>query len=534
MKFFYPLFFLALLIAPWLNPFAPGPSPSIVPWLITLGAGGCLLLMIETRTASATQSAPDYKHSDSVYFFKQSLLIAGLFSCVLALLQYFDVEAVFSPWVNSTEAGYAFANLRQRNQFASLTSLSLAVVLTWAMGSRASGFIGGAGLPVLCSIGLLAVGNAASASRTGLVQIILLGLLFVTWGGWRLKAVRLILITAVLTYAIAAIALPYLAGMDVSMHGMAARLISGDAPCSSRLTLWSNVLHLIAQKPWLGWGWNELDYAHYITLYNGPRFCEILDNAHNLPLHLAVELGIPAALLICGGFTWWVLRQKPWQETDPTRQLAWSILAIILLHSMLEYPLWYGPFQMAFGLCITMLLFSTKPDEIVRDVSGQGSNSPVGRLVRSSIAIVIIASSVFAAWDYHRISQIYLSPQLRDPAYRVDTLGKIKGSWLFSSQVRFAELLLTPLTRQNAEWTFQNATALLHFSPEPRIIEKVIESAVMLARDDDAVAHLARYRAAFPADYAQWALANARLAAALEGGRPGVFETSPKTNQPYE
>ena len=58
---------------------------------------------------------------------------------------------------------------------------------------------------------------------------------------------------------------------------------------------------LIAQKPWLGWGWGELDYAHFITLYPGARFCDILDNAHNLPLHLAVELGVPLAVVLCGG-----------------------------------------------------------------------------------------------------------------------------------------------------------------------------------------------------------------------------------------
>ena len=32
----------------------------------------------------------------------------------------------------------------------------------------------------------------------------------------------------------------------------------GDAPgCSSRSVLWSNVLYLIAQRPWLGWGWGS-------------------------------------------------------------------------------------------------------------------------------------------------------------------------------------------------------------------------------------------------------------------------------------
>jgi hypothetical protein len=75
-------------------------------------------------------------------------------------------------------------------------------------------------------------------------------------------------------------------------------------------------LHLIAQQPWLGWGWGELSFAHYVTLYDGPRFVEILDNAHNLPLHLAVELGIPAAVLICGGFAWLVLSARPWREPN--------------------------------------------------------------------------------------------------------------------------------------------------------------------------------------------------------------------------
>jgi O-antigen ligase len=144
--------------------------------------------------------------------------------------------------------------------------------------------------------------------------------------------------------------LPWLLGLDPAAHGMLARLRGGELACASRVALWSNVLNLIGQKPWLGWGWGELDYAHYATLYAGPRFCDILDNAHNLPLHLAVELGIPAALLICGFGVWWAARRRPWRETDAVRQLAWSVLAVILLHSLLEYPLWYGPFQVAFGV----------------------------------------------------------------------------------------------------------------------------------------------------------------------------------------
>ena len=201
-------------------------------------------------------------------------------------------------------------------------------------------------------------------------------------------------------------------------QGLFARLLAGDELCSSRLVLWSNVLHLIVQKPWLGWGWGELDFAHFMTLYNGPRVCDILDNAHNLPLHLAVELGVPVALLVCGGFAWWVLRQKPWAERDAARQMAWAVIALILLHSMLEYPLWYGPFQIAFVLCL--LILWRRPTSVIytRSNAANTSNMPVTQVNIAQAAIISIASVValtaivYAAWDYHRVSQIYLQPEV--------------------------------------------------------------------------------------------------------------------------
>ena len=55
-----------------------------------------------------------------------------------------------------------------------------------------------------------------------------------------------------------------------------------------------------------------------------------------------------------------------------------------------------------------------------------------------------------------------------------------------------------------------DALRLLHYSPEPRVIERVIESAVYLKRDDIALAHMARFRAAFPKEWEQWRENNAR------------------------
>ena len=64
---------------------------------------------------------------------------------------------------------------------------------------------------------------------------------------------------------------------------------------------------------------------------------------------------------------------------------------------------------------------------------------------------------------------------------------------------------MTPLTPDNAAWTQATATALIAYSPEPRVIEKLIESAVMNGQDEVALFHLQRFKAAFPAEHARWA-----------------------------
>jgi len=500
------LAFLGLTL-PWLNPFSPGPTPNVIPWLIALVGFACLLpWAARARPAQLAALAAS------------GWLSAALLSALLGLLQYFGATGTLAPWVNQTGLGEAFANLRQRNQFATLTNIGLVALLWWqaraadtpdraAQPQRTEPLTWHSGAAVL-----LALGNAASSSRTGLLQLLLLTLLAGVWRapgrGWRQPALGLLL-TALLAYAVGALALPLLAGLDLQASGMLARLQQGDPPCNSRLTLWANVLHLIAQKPWLGWGWGELDYAHFITLYPGARFCDILDNAHNLPLHLAVELGLPLTLALCGCGLWLTLRAQPWRERDATRQLAWAVLALILLHSLLEYPLWYGPFQLAFGLSLWLLWRRPRRAVAAQEPRMPGGAAPVSfqeskpfrplaPVLATSIAILIVAMAGYVAWDYRRVSQLYLIPMLRAPAYREQPLAKLQGSWLFQDQLRFAELTTTSLTPANAAHLHALALALLHFSPEPRVVEKLIDSAVLLGRPDEAQFYRLRYQAAFP------------------------------------
>ncbi|WP_395059349.1 PglL family O-oligosaccharyltransferase [Polaromonas sp.] len=482
------VFVLLVLIVPWVMPFAGNPSPSVWPWLTSAFSVGLLLLLMACVGPAALTAE----------MVRRGWVVAATLSAVVGAVQYAGLSEHFTPWMNLTRPGEAFGNLRQRNHFASLMGIGL-VALIWHPRQSAGSY-----LPALLT--LLALGNAASSSRTGALQWLAILLVAMVYSSRGRRGVGQTALLAFGVYLLWALVLPWLLVLLTGVHtsGLVARFEETPG-CGSRLVLWSNVLTLIGEKPWFGWGWGELDHAHYMTLYPGQRFCDILDNAHNLPLHLAVELGIPVAVLILGSAGWLVLRARPWCETAPTRQMAWGVLALILLHSLLEYPLWYGPFQMAVGLCVYLLWTTRERDDPAgTPLAVLGTGRAKINYLLAATAALMMAVAAYAAWDYHRVSQIYRVPAQRDAAYRENTLEKIRDTFLFRHQFNFAALSLTPLTPQNALQIHTLSSELLHYSPEPRVIEKVIESAVMLRRDDEALLHLARYRAAFPENHAQW------------------------------
>jgi hypothetical protein len=241
---------------------------------------------------------------------------------------------------------------------------------------------------------------------------------------------------------------------------------------------------LALDRPWTGWGWRELSHAFYQGTFE-PRFCALVDNAHNLPLHLAVELGIPFALVFvaaCAIATW---KGQPWKEHDPQRLLAWGVVMLIAIHSLAEFPLWYGPFQMALGLSLGLLARA-----------GTGSY-PRAAGFTAACALAILAG--YVAFDFHRVSQLYLPATMRAPAYREDTLAKARASWLFQDHVAYAELRGTPLFRENAARMFDLSGRVMHFSPETPVIQKRIQAARLLGMHEEADREAARQRAAYPA-----------------------------------
>jgi O-antigen ligase len=461
-----------LLVLPWLEPWAPSPLANVVPLLISWGCIG--LVMASGWTLRPVDIA-------------RAWAIAALLSSLIGLLQYFGQADAWGAWMHAPDyPGEARGNLRQRNQLATLTAMGLIAIFCWVrMGLQRP--------QAVWMLALVAMGNAATNSRTGLLQMLLVTGLVFWWSvldrtnpqrlSWRLA------LWALGVYALATWALPFVLSMTSGQDSINALTRLGhDDGCGSRKVLWRNVLELIAQKPWWGWGWDELKYAHYSASYSGERFCEILGNAHNGPLQLAFTLGVPLAALIMVSLLVIVLYMRPWQSRQTPQQLAWGALAVIGLHSLLEFPLWYGPFQMAVLLCTVLLL----PARL--------SSALAQSRITTIVGTAILATVAFIAVDYSRVRQIFIPPGQRTGFWSGDALSLAKSSVLFQDTAKFAEFSVTPVTPENAARMLESGHQMLHYSPEPQVIRKVIKAALMAGDSATVERHRALIKTAFPSE----------------------------------
>ena len=530
------LMVLLCVALPWLNPFASSPSTAVIPLLVSWMMAACALLAVVelplakprwTRVevvvcavllawlaasllwvpqvvdraltmglvaslmcvwlmaAVGRRAAVD---ESLLRWLVAGLLAAAVISAVLGVLQYLGLARELSPWVNQPLKGDAFANLRQRNQFASLTSLGLVALLGWvAARAKSHSMTPKCWALAFAVLNVLAAGVACSVSRTGAVQWALVGVLMAAWGWHSAKRdvafgnglVWLALAAPVLV-AVWSVVMPWLALQTTGEWGASMILrVTGQAQdyaaCGGRRVLWANVLTMIAQHPWLGWGWGETDYAHFMTGYSSMRFCDMLDNAHDFPLHLALEFGVPFALAVLALIGAWILRRTPWREQQAWRVMAWCLLVVLGLHSLLEYPLWYGPFQMTLGLAIGLLW--AVPNAPVKQEAQEGP---------MLVAALLFIGCLYAAWDFNRVGQIYRQAASRDAAYRDNPLHHAKQSWLFKNQADFAELTTQTVTPDNAAALYQQALRVMHYSPEARVVQRAIDSGKLLGHDEQA------------------------------------------------
>lgn len=493
-------------LIPWVFPLILGPNPNILVQLIAI----CSVTVIYLLPVSKFQ----------VISF--GLILAAAINALIGILQYFFLADIFHPYILQKGVGEAYGMLGQRNHLASLTTLGyISILIGYETKLFVNRTLKNAALIILL---LLAIGNAVSLSRTGLIQWIVVLLIQIKLArGWRSEGVALAL-TASVTYALAVLFIPYLLTLLLGQDffGLLSRFGSEGA-CDSRRNIWSNVVDLIAIQPLSGWGWGGLKYAHFTTLFSNNRFCGVLGNAHNLILHLAVELGIPFALLITSLIVWVIMSQRPWIEIVPEKKMAWWALFVIGIHSMVEYPLWYGPFQMIAIMYIFLLAGWNGVSEEMKQLRTGLLCSK--RHLSTLVGVVAVFMFLgYAVWDYLRISKMYQTEYMQTLKTRESTIQEARRSILFRQYVDFGELTVMQLRADNAQYINDLSRRVLHFSPEPKVIKLIVESAWLLNNMAQVEYFLPRFEAAFPQEYLGWIKVRSDIYTSLDPKKSGSIK----------
>jgi O-antigen ligase len=359
-----------------------------------------------------------------------ALLITALVNAAVAAVQVFAPDVPDGKWLAiSGIPGRAVGNLRQPNHLSSV--LLWGAVALVALSALRRVRLGSA----LAMLAVLMLAVVLTASRTGLVSVALLAL----WGllDRRLpKPTRALLLAAPLLYALAWAGMSGWSSLAQHEFGGAQRLAETDIS-GSRFGIWANTLALIRANPWAGVGFGEFNMAWTLTPFPG-RPTAFFDHTHNLPLQLAVELGLPLAALVMA-LLLWALGWAAWRgvaagtgagDEGIAQRSAVMLVLMIGLHSLLEYPLWYAYFLLPAAWSWGFALGGPRAPRA--PAPGRAS------AVLTAGALAMALATPLSVWDYRRVVAIfYAQPDATTLEQRI-AIGQ--RSVLFAHHADYAAL----------------------------------------------------------------------------------------------
>jgi hypothetical protein len=161
---------------------------------------------------------------------------------------------------------------------------------------------------------------------------------------------------------------------------------------SVRVVLWKQAWAISLLHPWFGSGWFQFGAQQAMLSSLFPP-TEYSDYAHNIVLGFAAEIGwLMTFLLFLAALYWAYHCCIRWWKNLQVRYMS-MILLPMLLHSLVEFPLWFAYMLMPFGVIVgalTTLQFGW------RDV-----------ILAKTWMVMFFISSVLAlaaiTWDYNRV-----------------------------------------------------------------------------------------------------------------------------------
>jgi O-antigen ligase len=444
------------------------------------------------------------------------LAIAGTLAAASGFFQYYHTPLSAGTVLLPQPINMMFGFVGQSNNFANY--LGAALLSVAFLHSRKA--LGAA--PALLMTLLMSAGMALSGSRTswGYMVIYFALVLLLYRGGSREEGRGILRITlfAFAVFLLVQVLNAYtdvLTGPEGRPDSAGERFIrylesdsrSGERPIRMQLFLYAWVMFL--SRPILGVGFGEYAWRAFELSMDFPGSVPAgLDrHSHNLFLQLLAETGFAGLLCVAIPLAFWLVRM-PWFRLTPARCWVVGVLAIVGLHSMVEFPLWHANFLGVFALLLGLGSPALAAIELTR--------------LRRGILLVIVVAGCLTArgvWsDYRAFERWYLvieakgargqPPDARD----FDVLMALHEGSIFAP---YLEPLLSEameLDERNLGDKLAFNTQLMRLYPFPSEVHRQIVLLALAGRDDEAARTLRAAVRVYPEWTRKWLRTLERLA----------------------
>ena len=288
------------------------------------------------------------------------LLLGAELSALVGIVQNYAWRSILD-YVVSVKTGIAVVgNMGQPNHFADYTTLGLTSLgllrLRWNMRAWQVALLAAPLLFVL----------VLSGSRSAWLYLLFLAAMAYLWQRRDKSCLPLLRYSLLLLLGFGlmhlVVQIPWLAGSNGNETSMGRMMAAGAASfgaggsSSIRLYIWHEAWLILTRFPLFGAGFGQFGWQHFLlgpSLHN-TNIQGLYNNAHNLLMQTAAEMGLAGLLVLLGTLALWV-RQARSAAHSVYQWWGYGLLAVLAIHSLLEYPLWYAYFLGVAALVLGML-----------------------------------------------------------------------------------------------------------------------------------------------------------------------------------
>lgn len=437
-----------------------------------------------------------------------AILAGGTAHAMIGLAQYFDIYGKLAPAIDPRTPANIYGNIGQRNHYATQISLAgFGLVYLYATDRIRRA-------PTATLLVLFAFVLTASGSRAAAVYMVVAVLLsLICYLAAKTPFHRRLLQTTGLLLALFLL-FQYLLPLLNDWLKLLLAALGLDASLLDIRVIWQrNAVESIdarvaeLHKAWLMflesplWGIGIGNYGWYSFNYQAlPAFAGVtqgglFQHSHNLATQVLAELGIAGLfLLLALALTW--LRQVLPRWKDSSHWLILVSATVLLLHSVVEYPLWYSYFL---GIAAILIGLGSEKALKIEFTPGLGQFAAGATLILSGAILVVTLVGVYDLSFMHRRFAAATPQQVAARLYAISK-NPLLTPW---AETAMAQLMAPDKIRIEDQLLL--TTRVVQYRANPHNVNRQVIYLALAGKSAEAVLLMRKAFVVYPSDFAEYA-----------------------------